>query len=201
MLSGVILAVAVPRLVPGRSVTMAALAELVVGGHHRVPGETGGPAAKGGGGPAGGRSCRLLLAWRGGWIYLADGWRNAGQAGTATQGNRSELVLRPGSDGRPLALDVTLSADAGLTQNGSQVAIVLNGTEAARWSTPRLGQPSVGSICLPVRVAGKAHEILSVVLEKHEPVAVSVPASIVLQSISLRETVGNECGRGSNLRG
>ena len=133
-----------------------------------------------------------------GWIYLADGWRNAGQAGTATQGRKSELVLRPDSTERPLALDATLSAGAASAQDGNQMAVVLDGEEAVRWNLPLTG-PEARSVCLPFRVEGRTSDVLSIVLRRPGVLrkpgpAASDDADIVLHGLLLRDARPGECG-------
>lgn len=138
------------------------------------------------------------FSWHGsGWIYLGDGWRNAGQAGTATQGHRSELVLRPDPARRLLALDFTLSAEADSTPDGSQVVVVLDGVDAAQWSLPHSGQPAVRSICVPPQIEEKTSNVLSVILRKSEPAAPNAATNIVLRSMLLRDAKFDDCGRDS----
>lgn len=107
-------------------------------------------------------------------------------------------MLRPGPDIRALALDFALGTEADASRNGSQVAIVVNGVEAARWGTPRPGPPMAGRVCLPVRAAEQPPEVFSIILEQHGPVVASAPASLVLQSILPRDAKPGECRRGSH---
>lgn len=135
------------------------------------------------------------FSWHGsGWIYLAHGWQNASQDGTAIQGGKSELVLHPETAGHPLVLDVVLTGRrTDSSQSARHVSVFQDGLKTVQWHLRLDGQSETKGVCLRYHGPNAVPDTLSLVLEVVKPTLLSGNADLVLRRMSLREAQNSEC--------
>lgn len=125
-----------------------------------------------------------------GWIYLGDGWANAGPTGTPMVLRTAGLVLHLPAADRPRMLELGFRQPAGspdrhLVASGAGVA-------GAGWTLPGSGAPVLRIVCLqaPARASGR---VLSLNLRDDSTAAFGYAAAPVLASLRLRDPGPTDC--------